>query len=78
MDMFIQAVGIVGGLMILTAYAMISKGAWNNTSVVYHTVNLAGAGLVAVNTIYNEAYGASFLNLAWCVISTYHLSKRRL
>ncbi len=70
-----QIAGIMGAIILLYAYAMISKGRFTNTSPVYHTYNLIGAFLVGINTIYMGALGALMLNIAWMIIAIWHLIK---
>ncbi len=70
-----QIAGIAGAIILLYAYAMISKGRFTNTSAAYHTYNLAGAFLVGINTLLMGAMGALMLNVAWMAIAVWHLKK---
>ncbi len=75
LDTLIQITGMLGAVLLLYAYAMISKGKLSNTSPAYHTYNLIGALLVGVNTAYTVAIGALLLNVVWMGISIRHLLK---
>ena len=75
LDTLIQITGMLGAVLLLYAYAMISKGKLSNTSSAYHTYNLIGALLVGVNTAYTVAIGALLLNVVWMGISIRHLLK---
>ncbi len=70
-----QIAGIIGAITLLYAYAMISKGKFTNTSLIYHIYNLIGALLVGINTVYMGALGATLLNVAWMVIAIWHIIK---
>ncbi|HEC15310.1 MAG TPA: hypothetical protein ENI99_01850 [Sedimenticola sp.] len=75
LDTLIQITGILGAIILLYAYAMISRGKLTYTSPVYHVCNLIGALLVGINTAYTAALGALLLNVIWMGISIRHLLK---
>ena len=73
----IDAIGWIGALLILVAYAAVSTKRLEGHSTAYQLLNLAGALLLIVNTVYYGAYPSSVVNLAWVGIAVYTLARHR-
>lgn len=59
-----DAVGWVGAACLLLAYAGLSSGRLT-VGMRYHLLNLAGAGGLAVNGAFHQAWPSTALNLIW-------------
>ena len=71
--MFIEIVGWLGTLLILTAYLLVSVKKIGPTSKTYQFLNLFGAVGVGINSLIHHALPSVGINLAWMLIATYAL-----
>lgn len=76
MDLLTQIFGWLGAVLILTGYFLNSTGKLNHKTSAYQIINLIGAFCLIVNTYYNKAYPATFLNVTWCIIAIWGLIKK--
>jgi hypothetical protein len=74
---FIDLIGWIGGLEVLLAYALISDKKVNESSIIYHLLNLSGAVLLIINTIAKGAFPSAFVNFVWVGIAAYSIWKYR-
>lgn len=65
MNLLIEAIGWLGALLILLAYALLSTGRIEGRSRSYQWLNLAGAAGFIVNSGYNGAWPSAVLNVVW-------------
>lgn len=77
MEFWIDVVGWIGGLEVIVAYFMINQNRVDSSSTMYQVLNLTGAALLIVNTMYYKAYPSSLINLIWVGIAIYGLIKRK-
>jgi phosphoglycerol transferase MdoB-like AlkP superfamily enzyme len=61
--------GWAGAVLLLLAYALVSFKKLEADSAAYQWLNVAASILLAVNTIYYQAYPSSFVNIVWTVIA---------
>lgn len=73
---YIEALGWAGALFFLVSYALLVKGYWKSTRLIYHIFNLLGSILLVVNTLYFGSWSATFINAAWGLIALYGIIKR--
>lgn len=71
----VNVLGWVGSLAVVLAYGLISAGRVQGDALLYQLLNLVGALLLIVNTMYWGAYPASFVNLFWIVIAASALAR---
>jgi len=69
MDAFMQIVGILGAALLLLAYFKSSSNKWGSNELRYQMINLFGATLICVNTLYFTVYGPFILNFFWALIA---------
>ncbi|GBC68428.1 hypothetical protein HRbin01_00110 [archaeon HR01] len=74
-ELWAEAVGWVGAILILVAYYLISSRKLHGRSKAYHVMNLAGGVSVALNAYVNAAYPSTGLNTVWSAIAVYGLIK---
>lgn len=74
----IDAIGWIGVVSLLVGYALVSTKKLQGDSTVYQLLNLAGSGLLLINTFYHAAYPSVGINVAWVAIAIYALARRRL
>ncbi len=72
---WIDAVGWVGSVEVVVAYALISTKKLDGESFWYQMLNLTGAIFLIVNTYYYHAYPSTFINVVWLFIAVIALSK---
>ena len=65
-----QAVQLIGALLILAAFVLTQLRRMTTDSVVYLTLNAAGAGLLAVVAVLGRDIGFTLLETTWAVVST--------
>lgn len=66
----IDAIGWVGTLLVLVAYALVTRRGVSRT---YQALNLAGAICLGLNTAYHHSSPSVALNVAWAGIAIYGL-----
>ena len=70
MDIY-EIVGWLGALLVVTAYAIVTK---RGTSVWYHLMNLAGAAGLFVNALHHGALPSTGLNVVWGAIAIWGIT----
>lgn len=74
----IDIVGWIGGIEVLIAYWLISTKRVQETSLYYHLLNLTGAILLIINTVFIGAYPSAFVNIVWVAVAVYSIWKYSL
>lgn len=77
MSLFINIAGWLGAILILAAYFLISENKLKSSSAFYQILNLTGAILLIINTIYLGAYPSAFVNIIWVGIAAWSLIKHK-
>jgi hypothetical protein len=77
MNVWIEAIGWSGALLILGAYGLISAGKVDARSPLYQLMNIVGAAGFIVNSGWNGALPSAALNVVWLCIGLYTLLWRR-
>jgi hypothetical protein len=75
MTLAINVLGWIGVAALLGAYWLVSTQGATGNSRTYQCMNLVGAALVLVNSLYYGAYPSVGVNAAWIAIGAYTLSK---
>lgn len=75
MNIFLELIGIIGGLFILIAFVYASTGRWNGKSFWYEFNNFAGSLLLFFYTFHKDAYTNIVLNLLWAMVACIALFK---
>jgi len=63
--MLIQAVSVLGALMVLIAYAMIQSGIWRELDSGYLALNILGSLLLGVVAVIEKQVGFVLLEFTW-------------
>lgn len=66
--MLIDIIGWTGGLLVLAAYFLVSLNYLRSDSFFYQGLNILGALLLIINTLYLKAYPSAFVNVVWVAI----------
>ena len=74
MEWIVDGLGWLGALMILCAYFLVSRQMLSGESRSYQLLNLLGATLLAVNSMYYGALPSVGLNMIWVGIAVYFLT----
>lgn len=77
MNVWIEAIGWSGALLILGAYGLISAGKVDARSPLYQLMNMVGAAGFIVNSGWNGALPSAALNVVWLCIGLYTLLRHR-
>ena len=77
MELFIEVVGWIAALLILTAYGLLSAGKMTGKSVLYQLMNVVGAIGFVINTGYHGAIPSAVLNVIWVGIGVFALVRIR-
>jgi hypothetical protein len=68
---FFDSLGWIGALLLLLAYALVSFKKLAADSLWYQGLNVVASALLAINTIYHQAYPSSFVNVIWTFIAIF-------
>ena len=72
-----DAIGWVGAVALLIAYALVSFKRLEGDSVTFQFLNISGSILLAANTIFYGSYPSTFVNLIWAGIAVFSIAVRR-
>jgi hypothetical protein len=72
-----DAIGWMGAIALLVAYAMVSSKRLEGNSGAYQLLNISGSLLLAANTIFYGSYPSTFVNLIWAGIAVFSIATRR-
>jgi len=72
---FIDILGWIGAIEVIIAYVLVSSGKMTGESIIYQLLNLTGAVLLIVQTLYKQAYPSAFVNIIWTIIAAYSIVK---
>ena len=73
MGTIVQTIGMIGAVILILSYFLVSRGSVSALSWKYHALNLSGAVAILVNSLYCSALGPAFLNILWACIAIFHL-----
>jgi hypothetical protein len=68
-----QIVQVAGSLLILTAFIAAQRGRLSTESRTYLSLNLVGAGVLAVLAADERQYGFLLLELSWALVAAHSL-----
>jgi hypothetical protein len=61
-----EIAGWIGAVTVLVAYGLVTR---SGTSILYHVLNVLGAGGLLVNALYHGAFPSTAVNLVWIGIA---------
>lgn len=76
-QLLIDILGWIGAVCLLLAYFLVSRKRLAGDSLNYQLLNLAGGGLLTVNSLYYGAFPSVAVNVVWIGIALFTLSKRK-
>jgi len=77
-QLWFDAIGWVGAVALLIAYALVSSKRLEGDSAVFQLLNISGSILLAANTIFYGSYPSTFVNLIWAGIAAFSIAMRKL
>lgn len=66
-----ELVGWVGAVTVLAAYWLVTR---SGTSVLYHSLNVIGAGGLLANALHHGAFPSTAVNLVWIAIALWGIA----
>ena len=66
---YVDVLGWLGSVAVVTAYSLISLQKLRSDSKIYQWLNLVGSVGLAVNTAYFHAYPSTVVNVVWLLIA---------
>lgn len=72
--MFLNAIGIIGCLLILLGFYRTSVGQWSGKSLWFELDNFIGASLLIIYSLDKHAYVNVVLNIVWAIVAIKGLS----
>jgi hypothetical protein len=66
-----EIVGWAGAVIVLGAYWLVTK---YGTSLLYHALNVLGAGGLLVNALHHDALPSTAVNAVWLLIATWGIA----
>ncbi|GAB4582106.1 MAG: hypothetical protein Fur0022_48610 [Anaerolineales bacterium] len=76
-QLLIDLLGWTGAICLLLAYFLVSRNKLTGDSLPYQLLNLAGGGLLTINSLYYGAFPSVAVNVVWIGIAVFTLSKRK-
>ncbi len=76
-NVLVQILSLGGAGLILLAYFRLQRGWWKSHGLLYLWANLIGALLLTVVAVYDRRVGFIVLEIAWALVSSWGLVKRR-
>lgn len=73
LEITLNAMAIVGSLLILFGFYRVNTGKWSNKSFWYELDNLVGALLIITYQIYYHAYVTVVVNAIWAAVAIFGL-----
>ncbi len=74
-SLFIDVIGWIGAVLLLVAYAAVSRGSMQGTSSRYQLLNVVGSAFLLINAGYYRAFPSSFVNIVWIGIAVFSIRK---
>ena len=72
---FLDCVGIIGSLMIASAYYGVSNNYFSPEKLTYHLINLVGSLLILLSLYFKPNPGAILIELLWIFIASLGIYK---
>ena len=69
MELWITVVGWAGSVAVIAAYGLNSMQKLKSNSLAFQVLNLSGAILLIINSVFKEAYPFTFINTVWAIIA---------
>lgn len=69
MQLLADALGWVGAVALLLAYALVSFRKLSVQAKTYQALNIFGSFLLIINTAYHHAYPSTAVNVIWILIA---------
>lgn len=69
MNLIIDILGWIGSIEVVAAYGLNSSQRIKSDSLTFQFLNLTGAVLLIINSIYKQAYPFTFINTVWTIIA---------
>jgi hypothetical protein len=76
-DFIIQAVSLLGSLLILAAFIAAQMGKMRTSDLRYVVLNLVGSGILAIVAILEQQWGFLLLEGTWAVVSAWSIARMR-
>lgn len=73
--MFIQIVGLIGAIITLLAYMLVSLRVIDNKNLWFHLLNFVGAALMGILAYNTGAWPIFGLDILWCLIASWGIIK---
>ena len=70
---WIDIIGWIGSVCVLTAYGLISTHKITAKSKLYQWLNVVGSIFLIINTFFYSAYPSTFVNIVWLFIAIFAL-----
>jgi hypothetical protein len=68
-EVLITTLGWIGSVAVIAAYALNSLEKIKSNSIGFQLLNLSGAVLLIINSVFKEAYPFTFINTVWAIIA---------
>ena len=76
-QLLIDLLGWIGAACLLLAYFLVSRKKLAGDALNYQLLNLAGGGLLTINSFYYGAFPSVAVNVIWIGIALFTLNNRR-
>ena len=77
MELFYQAAGWIGMVLIVVTYYFVTTGRWGTHTKIDEVLNIAGAILIGVSVYHTRSWPVLALQVIWAVVAIVSLLKKK-
>lgn len=77
MNLWVQAISLLGAGLVLVAFVALQRGRWRSDASAYLWANFVGALLLSAVAIWDRRAGFVVLEAAWAAVSLASIVRRR-
>ena len=77
MEVFYQAAGWIGMVLIVVTYYFVTTGRWGTRTKIDEVLNILGSILIGISVFHTKSWPAFTLEVVWALVAIVSLIKKR-
>ena len=77
MELVMQIIGMLGMLLVLSAFTLLKLNKIKHEELLYNLLNLVGSFFLVLSAIYTKGYAFMILNSVWVIFSLIDIFKKK-